>query len=93
MLKDPFVMLQLQCGLDRSSRWMLQAAGIQSEGLIGRIRCHGLELVMATMMPVWFRDDTKDLSPSMKALDQRLAFVERLITATRRPFETRELTS
>lgn len=90
VLRDPVALLRLNCGLERSSRWMLQAAAIPNEGPVGHIRRRGLMMVMATLLPVWFRDDTEDLARTMKALDQRLATVERLVSILRRPMQRRE---
>lgn len=83
--KDPLALLRLRCALDRSHRWMLEAANIGSDGILGRVRCHGLFGVMLTVIPVWFRDGSDDLSKTMKVLDSRLASIERIATFLRQP--------
>lgn len=69
------------CGgrrLLRSMAWMLEAAGIGSGGIAGRVRTKGLAAVYLGAFMTWLRDDTEDMSRTMAALDRNLAQAERL---------------
>jgi AcrR family transcriptional regulator len=77
-LGDPCALLCRGPGLLRSMAWMLEAAGIGSAGLNGRIRTKGLTVVYASLWPVWLRDDSADMAKTMAALDRRLARAESL---------------
>ena len=60
------------CRLMGSMRWMLEAAGIDSSGLKGRLRAKGLSLVYLDAMRTWMKDDSKDMAATMSVLDKRL---------------------
>lgn len=75
---DPWAVL---CGgprLLRSLGWMLEAAGIASHGLFGRVRAKGLAVVYLATLRVWLADDTPDMSRTMAALDKHLGRAEAL---------------
>ncbi|MEZ5842503.1 MAG: TetR family transcriptional regulator [Hyphomicrobiaceae bacterium] len=55
-----------------SQRWMLEAAGISSDGLDGAVRTAGLASVYATVFQIWLADDDPGLARTMAALDRRL---------------------
>ena len=57
--------------------WMLEAAGIGSGGLAGRMRAAGLAVVYARAFRAWLEDDSADLGKTMAALDRGLAQAER----------------
>lgn len=61
----------------RSMRWMLDAADIDTTGLVGRLRVKGLTAVWLWTLRAWQRDETTDLATTMAALDQALARAER----------------
>ena len=74
---DPLSALATGAGLLRSMAWMLEAAGIASDGLGGAV---AVKLTAAAYMGTireWLRDDTVDLAPTMAALDRRLRGIER----------------
>jgi len=60
----------------QSMTWMLEAAGIGSAGLRGRLRRKGLAGIYVGTMLVWLRDDSPDMAATMAALDKRLASAE-----------------
>ena len=62
-----------------SMHWMLQAAGIDTEGHTGRMRVLGLGTVYASVFRVWLDDDDPGHSRTMAALDRRLRQGERTI--------------
>ena len=69
------------CGgprLLRSMAWSLEAAGIGSSGLRGRIRTKGLVAIYLSTLCVWLRDDSDDLGPTLAHLDRALTRAERL---------------
>jgi AcrR family transcriptional regulator len=62
-----------------SMHWMLQAAGIGTDGLGGGLRVSGLALVYAQVFRVWLDDDDAGLARTMAALDRRLRRGERTL--------------
>ncbi len=77
---DPLAAAAAFCRLQRSMRWMLEAAGIDSSGPAGRMRTRALALLYADVMRVWFADDSEDLGKTMVALDRRLHQADRAAT-------------
>jgi AcrR family transcriptional regulator len=55
-----------------SMHWMLQAAGIGTDGLNGGARVAGLATVYGSVFRVWLEDDDPGLARTMAALDRRL---------------------
>ena len=62
-----------------SQHWMLQAAGIATEGPTGALRVAGLGLTYASVFRVWLQDDDPGLARTMAALDRRLRRGERTL--------------
>lgn len=72
------------CGgprLLRSMAWSLEASGLRSSGLRGRIRTKGLAVIYMSTLCVWLRDDSDDLGPTLAHLDRALRRAERLAMA------------
>lgn len=55
-----------------SMHWMLQAAGIGTDGVGGGVRVTGLATIYASVFRTWLDDDDPGLSRTMAALDRRL---------------------
>ncbi len=55
-----------------SMRFMLEAAGIESEGPVGAVKLQGLVIVWMRVLRSWFRDDDSGLAPTMAVLDKEL---------------------
>ena len=55
-----------------SQHWMLQAAGIGTDGAMGALRVTGLALAYASVFRTWLEDDDPGLARTMAALDRRL---------------------
>ena len=55
-----------------SMRFMLEAAGIESEGTVGAVKLQGLVVVWSRVLRTWFRDDDPGLAPTMAKLDNEL---------------------
>jgi len=75
---QPETALLLGCATRRSMRWMLEAAGVSTAGLRGRLRVRGLVGVWLWAVRAWQSDETADMSTTMSALDSALQRAERL---------------
>lgn len=62
-----------------SQRWMLEAAGIGTDGLGGAARTAGLLSVYASVFRTWLADDDPGHARTMAALDRRLRRGERTL--------------
>src|SRR3954468_17211808 len=82
--RDPVTALALGAALLRSMAWMLEAAGIPTDGLRGAIAVKLTACAYAATLRVWLRDDTPDLASTMAVLDRRLRGIERWLGAPRR---------
>jgi len=66
------------CDLDLGRRflasqaWMLHAAGIRTDGVLGASRVTGLASVYASVLRTWLDDDDPGAARTMAALDRRL---------------------
>ena len=72
-----------------SMTWMLEAAGIDSSGLAGRLRVKGLVAIYMDVMRVWLADDSEDMARTMAVLDRRLVLADRVETVLARGFRSR----
>lgn len=63
-----------------SQHWMLQAAGISTDGIGGGARVAGLAVIYAQVFRTWLADDDAGLGKTMAALDRRLRRGERALT-------------
>ncbi len=57
---------------------MLEAAGVSTAGLRGRLRLQGLAALYPAVLCTWLKDDTEDMSRTMAALDRWLRNAEML---------------
>jgi AcrR family transcriptional regulator len=62
-----------------SMRFMLEAAGVESEGAIGAFKLQGLVFAWARVLDVWFNDNEADLAKTMAALDRELTRGEKIV--------------
>lgn len=69
--------LALAAPLLSSMHWMLQAAGIGTDGATGSVRVAGLATVYTSVFRVWLEDDDPGHARTMAALDRRLRRGER----------------
>ncbi len=74
---DPPAALAAGARLLCSIAWMLEAAGIATDGLRGILAVQLTAAAYLSAARVWRRDDSPDLAPTMAALDRRLRGVER----------------
>lgn len=55
---------------------ILTAAGLESHGILGRIRAQGLALIYLAALRLWLKDDSEDMAKTMSQLDKMLARAE-----------------
>src|SRR5690606_5585485 len=55
-----------------SQAWMLQAAGINTDGIRGNLRVAGLAALYASVLRTWLKDDDPGLAHTMAVLDRGL---------------------
>jgi hypothetical protein len=72
----PDLALALGWRLQSVTRRMLAMAGDDCNGWRGLIRVKGVVGVVMVVARVWMKDDSPDLAPTMKELDQRLQQAE-----------------
>ena len=73
---DPPTALCSAPGFLRSMTWMLEAAGLSTAGIRGRLRVRALALLYLCVMREFLRDDSEDLAKTMAELDRRLRQAE-----------------
>lgn len=76
-------LLSMLPGLLRSMGWTLTAAGLPASGCRGRIARRLVGAIYVSVLPTFFRDDSRDLGTTMAALDRRLRQVEALFSTLR----------
>lgn len=67
-----------------SQHWMLEAAGIGTDGASGALRITGLGMLYASVFGVWLEDDDPGQARTMAALDRRLRRGERTLSSVER---------
>lgn len=81
MRRDPIASAPLARPLLQSMGWMLEAANIDSSGIVGALSVRGLAFVWGAAFRVWL-EDGEDQSKTMAELDRRLrdgaAFLEHM---------------
>jgi len=70
--RDPVSAAQVNALELNSMRFMLEAAGIDSEGPVGTLKLQGLVLAWARVLRSWFTDDDPGFAPTMAVLDREL---------------------
>ena len=69
---DPLGALSLAPRFLNGMNWILEAAGISTNGLAGKFRVKGLAAIYLAALRVWINDDSPDLAKTMAFLDRRL---------------------
>jgi AcrR family transcriptional regulator len=72
-VRDPFAAAALNKESLNSMRFMLEAAGIDSEGPVGVVKLQGLVLAWRRVLATWFTDDSPDLAPTKTVLERELS--------------------
>jgi AcrR family transcriptional regulator len=70
--RDPMAAAALDRLEINSMRFMLEAAGIESEGAVGALKLQGLVFAWLRVLRVWFRDEDPSLASTMAELDRAL---------------------
>ncbi|HUO54526.1 MAG TPA: TetR/AcrR family transcriptional regulator [Rhodoblastus sp.] len=87
-MRDPLALPALNQLALNSLRFMLEAAGLSSEGPLGALKLQGLALAWTHVFHVWLADDSADHAKTMSALDRELtrgeSYVERTEEARKR---------
>ncbi|WP_445504515.1 TetR/AcrR family transcriptional regulator [Microvirga sp. G4-2] len=76
---DPLSLAALHQVTVNSMRFMLAAAGIDTEGPLGTLKLQGAVLVYANTMRTWLEDDDTALAKTMARLDRELRRGERVL--------------
>jgi len=77
--RDPIAAARINQPIVNSMRFMLEAAGIESDGASGALKLQGLALAWSRIVDVWLDDDEPGLSRTMAALDRELTRGENLV--------------
>ena len=88
--RDPLAAAAMNKLMINSMRFMLEAAGIDSEGPVGALKLQGLVFAWRRVLRTWFSDDDPELAATMATLDHELTRGGRLIA---RAEELNRLTS
>ena len=78
--KDPMAAAALNGVALNSMRFMLEAAGIDTEKRAGTLKIQGLVIAWTRVMAVWFKDDEPGVARTMAALDRELTRGETLVS-------------
>ncbi|WP_375410216.1 TetR/AcrR family transcriptional regulator [uncultured Methylobacterium sp.] len=76
---DPLSMLALNGVALNSHRFMLAAAGINTEGPLGRLKLQGVVIAFARTVETWLDDEDPALARTMARLDKEIRNGERLM--------------
>ena len=75
--RDPASLLLLGCSTARSMGWLLEAAGVDPRGPLGRLRVKALGAIYLGALRTWFADEGADSGKTMAYLDKALRRAER----------------
>jgi AcrR family transcriptional regulator len=76
--RDPASLLLLGCSTARSMGWLLEAAGVDPHGPLGRLRTKALGAIYLATLRTWLRDEGTDSGKTMEFLDRALRRAESL---------------
>lgn len=82
-LKDPVLGAMLVMRLNQASQRLLDLAGVDRSGLTGMLQIKGLSAVALSCQREWMRDDSPDMSVTIRNLDKRLKQAEELAATLR----------
>ncbi len=80
---DPLAAFSGLAPLCQSMAWMLEGAGIGTQGPLGLVRIKGLSMIYLSALAVWLRDESPDMAKTMACLDKRLRQAENCVIALR----------
>ncbi len=70
--REPLAAAALNRMVVNSMRFMVEAAGIDSEGGVGALKLQGLTLAWARLVNIWLADDDPGMAATMAELDRTL---------------------
>lgn len=70
--REPIAATRLNTMVVNSMRFMLEAAGVDSEGPVGALKLQGLTLAWARLVNIWLADDDPGMAATMAELDRTL---------------------
>ena len=76
---EPLSMLALNGVMLNSHRYMLAAAGIDTEGSLGQLKLQGVVIAFARVTQIWLDDDDPALARTMARLDKEIRNGERIM--------------
>ena len=76
---EPLSMLALNSVMLNSHRYMLAAAGIDTEGSLGQLKLQGVVIAFARVTQVWLDDEDPALARTMARLDKEIRSGERIM--------------
>ena len=79
MRGEPLSLLALNGVMLNSHRYMLAAAGIDTEGSLGSLKLQGVVIAFARVTQVWLDDDDPSLARTMARLDKEIRDGERFM--------------
>lgn len=71
-VRDPLALVELNRLAVNSMRYMLEAAGVSSEGPLGPVKLQGLVVAWTRTLRVWLADESANSARTMSALDKAL---------------------
>jgi AcrR family transcriptional regulator len=74
--RDPASLLLLGCATARAMSWLLEAAGADPHGPLGRLKVKALGAIYLATLRTWFADEGADHGKTMAFLDKALKRVE-----------------
>lgn len=77
--RDPLSAVALNGVALNSMRFMMEAAGLDSEGPLGSVKLQGLVLAWSRVLEAWFNDDDPAMDRTMAELDEQLARGGRIV--------------
>jgi AcrR family transcriptional regulator len=77
--RDPLSAVALNGVALNSMRFMMEAAGLDSEGPLGNVKLQGLVLAWTQVLDAWLEDDDPAMDRTMAALDEQLARGGRIV--------------
>ena len=77
--REPIAAARLNAMALNSMRFMMEAAGADSEGPVGALKLQGLTLAWARLVNVWLADDDPGMAATMADLDRTLRRGDMLI--------------
>ena len=87
--RDPSAWVSAWRGLQQTSAWVAESAGVDTNGLWGAMRLRALSLLLADTTAVWL-DDGEDLGRTMAHVDGRLRRFEKAFSIFRRKPKAQE---